>query len=255
MTRDNHGLVSAALERTRFAALWPENAKTELAAQAELRSYNDGERAICSGDRADSVWLVVDGAFLLSKTWQNGRRLIYSYLRSGQSAGLLTVFDGLPADCDMTARGPGSALVIPGQALRAISRLYSDVSLQIVAQLCRHARADFERIELHAMNSVRSRIAKTILWLACGQTSAAGGDIILDSKFSQEDLADIVCAARQSVNRELRDLIRDGILRQGYRSLVILDPKRLAEVAAEDEELAPISFARGVSARDVVPAE
>lgn len=242
--RDRFTEIRAALERTRVTASWPRAAAEELAAGAELRTYGDGERVVSAGDPADTVWMVTEGSFLLSKSWQNGRRFLYGYLRPGQVTGLLPVFDREPAAFDVTARGGGTLISVPGALLRAIARNYPDVALEIIAYLCRRTRLDYEAVELHAMNSVRCRIAKAILWIARGQTSPDGREIVVDTKISQEDLADIVCAARQSVNRELRRLIRDGILKQRYRTLVIVDRERLIQAAAEDEALSPVAFNR-----------
>jgi CRP-like cAMP-binding protein len=242
--RDSGAQIRAALERTRVVSGWPRGAVDEICADAEIKLYADGERPICAGDFVDAVWIVIDGSFLLGKTWQNGRRFLYSFLRPGQSTGILPVFDGLPAAFDVVARGQAAAIVVPGDVMRSVAARYPEAALQILSYLCRRTRTDYEAIELHAMNSVRCRIAKTILWIARGQPPSASKEIVVDSRISQEDLADVVCAARQSVNRELRRLMREGILKQRYRTLVILDHDRLMRVAGEDEALSPIAESR-----------
>lgn len=236
--------IRATLERTRVTSGWPEDAIEELCANAEIRLYADGERALAAGEQVDQVWFVTDGSFLLSKTWKNGRRFLYSFLRPGQATGVLPVFDGEPAAFDVTARGDAAAVVVPGNIMRSIAHRHPDAAMQIIAFLCRRARTDYEAIELHAMNSVRCRIAKTILWIARGQPMTNGQEVIIDSRLSQEDLADVVCAARQSVNRELRRLMREGILKQRYRTLVVLDRERLMQVAGEDEALSPVAHSK-----------
>lgn len=240
--RDQSAQIRAALERTRVVSGWPQAAVDEICAEAEIKTYSDGERLHVAGEAIDAVWIVIEGSLLLSKSWQNGRRFLYSFLRPGQTAGVLPVFDGLPAAYDVVARGQATAIVIQGDAMRAAAEHYSEVGLQIISFLCRRTRVDYEAIELHAMNSVRCRIAKTILWIARGVNPEITSDeIILDPRISQEDLADAVCAARQSVNRELRRLMREGILKQRYRTLVILDHARLVRVAGEDEALSPVA--------------
>ncbi|HUO91580.1 MAG TPA: Crp/Fnr family transcriptional regulator [Rhizomicrobium sp.] len=236
--------VRAALERTRLTSNWPEEAIAEVCAQSEIRFYKDGERACSSGDSVDAVWVITDGCFLLSKTWHNGRRFLYSFSRPGQTSGILPVFDGMPAPFDVSARDHATAIVIPGAAVRSVAARHPQVGLEVIALLCRRTRADLETIELHAMNSVRCRIAKMILWIARGQSAIESDEIVVDSKISQEDLADTVCAARQSVNRELRRLMQEGILKQRYRTLVILDREALIRVAAEDEALSPVAQSR-----------
>ena len=157
---------------------------------------------------------------------------------------MLPAFDSEPAAFDAIARGGAAAIVVPGETMRAIAKQHSEVAMQVIAFLCRRTRTDYEAIELHAMNSVRCRIAKTILWIARGQSTGNGQEVVIDSRISQEDLADIVCAARQSVNRELRRLMREGVLKQRYRTLVILDREGLLRVAGEDEALSSIAHTK-----------
>ena len=223
---------------------WPEEAVDEICADAEIKIYEDGERLCSAGDAIDSTWIIIEGCFLLARTWQNGRRFLYSFSGPGQSTGILPVFDGLPAPFDVVARGRASAVVIAGRALRSVAARHPQVALSVIELLCRRTRTDFEAIELHAMNSVRCRIAKSILWIARGQSPIESDEIVIDSKISQEDLADVVCAARQSVNRELRRLMREGILKQRYRTLVITNREALIRVAAEDEALSPVAQSR-----------
>jgi CRP-like cAMP-binding protein len=237
--------VRAALEKTRVTAGWPEVAIQELCSNAELKLYGDGERAVSAGEKIDAVWFVTDGAFLLSRTWKNGRRFLYTFLRPGQATGVLPVFDNEPAAFDAIARGGAAAIMVPGETMRSIAKQHPEVAMQVIAFLCRRTRTDYEAIELHAMNSVRCRIAKTILWIARGQAMTTNGqEVVIDSRISQEDLADIVCAARQSVNRELRRLMREGVLKQRYRTLVILDREGLLRVAGEDEALSSIAHTK-----------
>jgi CRP-like cAMP-binding protein len=239
--RDQRAQIRAALERTRLTSGWPEAAIDEICANAEIKSFEDGERLFSAGDAVDAICFIIEGCFLLARNWQNGRRFLYSFSGPGQSTGLLPVFDGLPAPFDVIARGRASAVVISGHALRSTAARHPQVALAVIELLCRRTRNDFEVIELHAMNSVRCRIAKSILWIARGQSPTGADEIVVDSKISQEDLADVVCAARQSVNRELRRLMREGILKQRYRTLVITDREALIRVAAEDEALSQVA--------------
>lgn len=230
-------IIRATLARTRLTSQWPAEALAELAARCTLRQYRDGERVVAASDVIDAMWIVTEGTFVLSRTWQNGRRFLYSYLRPGQCTGIMPVFDQMPAVFDVIARGDAATIVCEGEVLRAIMRKYPDAALKTIAFLCWRTRTDYEAIELHAMNSVRCRIAKSLLWIARGQIPAGNGELAIDTRLSQEDLADIVCAARQSVNRELRRLMKEGIIRQRYRAIVIADRTRLIEVAGEDEDL------------------
>jgi CRP/FNR family cyclic AMP-dependent transcriptional regulator len=244
--------IRASLARTTFTSKWPDKAVAELGASAEMRACRDGERVVATGDHSDEMWIATEGRFLLSRTWPNGRRFVYSTLRPGEAAGVQTIFDGGAAPLDLTARGNAAAITIPGETLRAIARKYPGVAVELIGYLCRRTRTDLEAIERHAMNSVRCRIAKSILAIA-GDRMSSGREA--DTKISQDDLADIVCAARQSVNRELRRLMKEGVIKQRYRAIVVLDRERLLRVAIEDEDLSPAAYVRLERAIDhVFPA-
>lgn len=251
--RNQSAQIRAMLERTPVASNWPEAAIDEVCAHSEIRTYGDGERVYSAGDGVDAIWIITEGSFLLSKTWPNGRRFVYAFLKSGETTGELPVFDGLPAALDVTAHGDTTAVLLPGDAVRAIAMRFPDAALQIISHLCRRARSGYQVVELHAMNSVRCRIAKAILNIAQGQTAAKGDEIVVDSRISQEDLADVVCAARQSVNRELRGLMREGIVKQRYRTLVILDREKLMRVACEDDQFPPLAHPANLSDNHLYP--
>jgi CRP/FNR family cyclic AMP-dependent transcriptional regulator len=227
--------IRTALERALNTSIWPEAAVKKLFRQVEVRSFQDGERALAEGGHVDAVWIVLSGAFVLSRMWKNDRRFLYGILKTGEITGIKPVFDGLPAAFDVIARGDATILAIAGKTIREIAASYPPVALEIISYLCRQGRVDYDALEIHSMSSVRHRIANCILWLARDEAEAAGGEVAIDSKFSQEDIADMIGAARQSVNKELRQLIKKGIIRQHYRALVILDRDRLMRVAAEDE--------------------
>lgn len=236
--------IRAALERARLITGWPETAIVDLCATSTIHDYADGDCVVAAGETSDALWVVAEGTFVLSRRWRNGRRFLYSYLRAGQSTGLTPVFDRQPSPYDILAREGGRLVAVSGETLRETVRLYPDIAAQVIGLMCRRAREDYETIELHAMNSVRCRIAKAVLSIAQGQAPTPGSEIVVDTRISQEDLADIVCAARQSVNRELRTLIKEGILKQRYRMLVILDRERLLRVAEEDKDISPVGRGR-----------
>jgi CRP-like cAMP-binding protein len=98
------------------------------------------------------------------------------------------------------------------------------------------------RLELHvschetATDSVelgprRARIAETLLELTrdVGETCTHG--FAVDVRITQQDLADLVGASRQMVNRILREMFRDFYLKKAGAYICILDVERLRVLA------------------------
>jgi CRP-like cAMP-binding protein len=232
--------IRAVLERMRLISGWSEQAIRTLCNTLKVRNFVDGEKAAQADSELDTVWIVVEGAFLLSRTWRNGRRFIYGQLMPGQIAGIVPVFDGGTCAYDFVARGKTVAFAVSGSAMREIASSNGIAALSIISYLCRRSRIDYAGLEMHALNSLRCRIAKAILWMTQGHDEGTTmPEAGLPTRISQEELADIVGATRQSVNLELQRLMRDNILKRQDRGLAVLNIGRLREVAQEDEAVSP----------------
>jgi hypothetical protein len=59
--------------------------------------------------------------------------------------------------------------------------------------------------------------------------------------FLQYVLGDLLGLTRQTVNKELAQMIRDGILARGYANIAVKDVERLAEIALSEEPLTQIA--------------
>lgn len=225
--------VHTTLRRTRLFADWPEEVLARLAAGSELRICSPGEMVCHFGDTCSGVWVVATGRLYSSRTWATGRRMIFDFLPPGQLTGFLAVFDGQPMAFDVTSDGESTVVHIP-------RRLFLDIVLpdaallhQMVLMLCRRSRIDYEHVQLKTMNSPRVQLAKVILYHTRGSGDA--GEPVVD--FSQDVVGALLGLTRQTVNKELAPMIRDGILGRGYGTLVVKDVERLTQIAGSEEPL------------------
>ncbi len=67
---------------------------------------------------------------------------------------------------------------------------------------------------------VRDRLARLV--------STVGGEPPITLLLTQEDLASLAGTTRPTVNRILRELVADGIVRLGRGRIVVIDPGRVA---------------------------
>jgi CRP/FNR family transcriptional regulator, cyclic AMP receptor protein len=84
--------------------------------------------------------------------------------------------------------------------------------------------------------SLSVRIARHLLDLAA--PGPASGE--LEVLVTQEELATLVGATREAVNRELRRLARRGWLRLGRRRIVLLCPEKLASLTKSIRRRDPV---------------
>ncbi|MFC7615550.1 Crp/Fnr family transcriptional regulator [Actinokineospora soli] len=122
------------------------------------------------------------------------------------------------ATCTLT-----SARVLSGPAFRGYLHLFPDAAVEVAGMLGRRLRwANDRRVDFAALPAV-ARVRRVLVTLAetYGQAGPEGVD--LGAPLTQEDIASLAGVRLTTAEKALRALARAGLVRLGYRSLVVLD--------------------------------
>jgi CRP/FNR family cyclic AMP-dependent transcriptional regulator len=231
---DTPATIRATLERTRLFADWPDEIRVKLANGGKLLSYKHGEMPCHYGDPCTGVWVVVSGRIFTSRSWPDGRRMIFDFLPPGQMIGFIAVFDGQSMAFDATSDGDTVMAHIPRQLFLDLVLPNAALMKQVLLMVCRRSRIDYEHVQMKTMNSPRVQVAKIILYHTRGTDMASGEWKVT---FSQDTVGELLGLTRQTVNKELAQLIREGVLARGYANLKVKDADRLMAIAWSDEPL------------------
>lgn len=179
------------------------------------------------------VSLVLDGIMEVSHTSPAGRRHVNSYLSAGDVFGLIPMIDGKGCTHDTWARGPLTVMRIPRETVRHC--MASDpVFLQaVLLELCDRSRMLFTQLGKRALLSLRALTAWTLQDIAQHHGFHRDNSRKLNLRLSQDGLADLLGVTRQSTNRELKQLEREGLIRVGVSEIELLDMPGLQAVANE----------------------
>ena len=106
-----------------------------------------------------------------------------------------------------------------------------DVSLHLLRALAQRLRRANDVMADLVFTDVPGRVAKALLDLAdrFGEQTAEGLQVHHD--LTQEELAQLVGASRETVNKALADFAARGWLTLSAKSVLIIDPERLAKRA------------------------
>ncbi len=218
------GPAIEALERIQlFSGLAPADL-VRLAEGLRTRRFRRGEVLFHQGDPGDSLFIVSSGAVKIVLPSEEGDEAILTSIRPGSFFGELALLDGAPRSATAVAMEPTETLVLRREAFRALidtSPEARDALLAALAGELRRLTAHVE--ELHFLD-MTGRLAALLARLA--QESgipADDGSIRLDRPFTQGDLAAMIGATRQSVNKLLGMFVDDGLLRVDRDTIVVLD--------------------------------
>jgi CRP/FNR family transcriptional regulator, cyclic AMP receptor protein len=224
--------AAEALGRCRLFAGMGEPSLQAIARTLRARRFRRGEVLFHEGDPGDALFVVASGAVKVVVPSEDGEEAILATLRRGDFLGELALLDGAPRSASAIALEPTEALTLPREQFRALvagEPAIRDALLAAVAGELR--RLTTHVAELHFLD-LTGRLAARLARLADEHGERQpNGEIRLDAPLTQSDLAAMIGATRQSVNKLLGEFEADGLLRMERDSIVVPDLARLSETA------------------------
>lgn len=200
-----------------------------LAAGMAPRRYRHGEVVLGQGRAVTCLRLVVSGAVRLSAVVPSGREVVVALLGAGDVFGELALLGGGPSPVEARAVGAETRVVaLPIEALREVVRrapASAEELLRLIASRLHHTAGALEEALAH---DVPTRVSLRLRDLARSHGSAEPGGILLPPRLTQDEIARMVGATRESVNRSLSSLAARGLVRVEGRRYVVPDPEALA---------------------------
>ena len=219
---DNDVLRQAPL----FSALDDEAATALRASMAETR-LRRGEVLFHEGDAGDKLYIVLDGKVKLGRTSSDGRENLLAILGPGQMFGELSLFDPGPRSATVTAVTDVTFETLSHDELLRWLSGRPDVARALLAQLAARLRKANDVVADLVFSDVPGRVAKALLDLSQRFGRTADDGVHVHHDLTQEELAQLVGASRETVNKALADFVQRGWLRLEPRSVVLLDVERL----------------------------
>ncbi len=199
-----------------FAAL-PADALADLRAQAQRRTYARNDVLFRQGDSSSELFVVDRGRIAIAQRSGDGRESVVAVLDAGGMFGELGLFDDAPRSADARALIDSTVVVLGYDPVRGLLRERPELLWVIVRMLAGRLRATDEALADAVFLDVPARTAKRLLDLAAGRDRFA-------LPVTQEELAGIVGASRERVNKAISLFTRLGWLAvEGRNQYRILD--------------------------------
>jgi len=213
-----------ALGRCRlFGGLGPESLRA-IGETLRRRRFKRGEVLFHEGDPGDALFIVASGAVKVVVPSEEGDEAILATLHRGDFLGELALLDGAPRSASAVALEPTEVLALPRDRFNALVASEPAIRDALLASLSAELRRLTAHVaELHFLD-LTGRLAARLARLAEEQGDrAADGSVRLDASLTQTDLAAMIGATRQSVNKLLGEFVAAGLLRLDRDAMVVTD--------------------------------
>ena len=215
-----------ALDADVFTKVWAENAAlTARSAKAlhsvgVLREWSEGQVVLSRGQATSTALLLVKGRLRVSVTTQEGEEHLLRWMLPGEISGLSSVFAETTYPADLVAVGTTQVLHI--ERLRLIDLINRDpaVAVDLLRILGLRINHLLDTLADQSMHSLEQRVWATLERIAKFNSVTVPDGVML--RVSQSDLAQAASASRQRVNQQLRHFQEQGLIRLGYRNIVLL---------------------------------
>lgn len=207
--------------------------RARLPAAARERVVEAGHPLVREGERRGGAWIVRSGAIVVSVTAESGKRAIVSVLGGGDVAGELctrapdstksTSDEGRMFLPDVRALVRSRLLFVPADQM-----LVAPGELEYAEWICRRLEDQSEALARRLASFLTLPVVDRLLSVLEDLASAHGRDATegrkIELPLTQDDLAAMVGATRESVNRAVQQLSDRGLVRRAGRFYVVRDP-------------------------------
>jgi CRP/FNR family transcriptional regulator, cyclic AMP receptor protein len=213
-----------------FNALDEDEARALRRQMTEVK-LSRGEHLFNEGDDGDCLYVVLDGKMKLTRAAADGRENLLSVLGPGEMFGELSLFDPRPRTSTASAVTDAILASLRHDALRPWLKERPEVSLHMLRALAQRLRRANDVTADLVFTDVPGRVAKNLLDLADRFGTEEADGLHVHHDLTQEELAQLVGASRETVNKALADFAARGWLQISARSVLILDVERLRKRA------------------------
>lgn len=198
----------------------PPAAIERVAAAAQQRTLRRGDVLFHESDPGEELFVVESGRIAIANKSFDGRESVVALMEPGDVFGEMSLFDGHGRSADARALESSKVYAVPFEPLRALFREQPDLLWSVVELLAGRIRNMDVALADSVFLDVTGRTAKRLLELA-------GGSDEFQLPITQEELAGLVGASRERVNKAISSFVRLGWLEQRERKYKITNREQL----------------------------
>ncbi|MBW2037343.1 MAG: Crp/Fnr family transcriptional regulator [Deltaproteobacteria bacterium] len=220
----------SSLEFLRQVPLFQSLSKADtekLAAVLRRQSLKKGEALFRKGAEGTTLYIIAEGAIKIVLPSRMGSEVILAIFSEGDFFGEMALLDGRPRSADAVALSPCEVLALNRRDFLAFLKNNEEAIRSILYSLSMRLRKTDDLLEDTCFLNISGRFAKKLVELADTYGRREGDTILIDLRLSQKDMASMVGATRESINKEFRVLREKGLVSVTESTIRIHNLERL----------------------------
>ena len=185
-----------------FADL-PDEDIQALSSVAKRRTFRAGEVIFHRDDPGQVLYIIKDGKVKICIISPDGQEVSLAVLGKGEYFGEFALLDGLPRSTDAVALEKVECYTLQRSDFHNAILKNPKIAILVMEALIKRLRNTDQMVEDLIFLDVYGRVAKKLLELAEAHGIKADHGVRIDVRLTQQELASMVGASRESVNKVL----------------------------------------------------
>jgi len=202
-----------------------------LIEQMETVRFPRGTTIFDEGEPGDRLYIITSGKIKLARHAPDGRENLLTVMGPSDMFGELSIFDPGPRTSSAVCVTEVTAATMNSEMLKQWVGDHPAIAQQLLRVLARRLRRTNANLADLIFTDVPGRVAKTLLQLANRFGSQEGGALRVNHDLTQEEIAQLVGASRETVNKALATFMHRGWIKLEGKSVLIVDTEHLARRA------------------------
>ena len=223
--------VKAILSRAGVFQGVDPDAVSSLLGELETVRFPRGATIFNEGEPGDRLYIIISGKVKLARHSADGRENLLTIMGPSDMFGELSIFDPGPRTSSAVCVTEVTAASMNSDLLHNWVAEHPDITSQLLRMLARRLRRTNNSLAGLSFTDVPGRVAKALLGLANRFGAPEGPNLRVTHDLTQEEIAQLVGASRETVNKALAEFAHRGWIRLEGKSVLITDAERLAKRA------------------------
>lgn len=200
----------------------------QLLPHVAVRHFARGAALFHEDDPANRVFIVVSGVVRVFRVRPGGEEIVLALLTPGDLFGELALFASDPTRSgDAEALEASDCLSIPSGPVRDLLAAHPAAIARHAERMAQQIRRKDDDVADAAYRDIPGRVAGRLLDLAAKHGRATPEGVVIELRISQRNLASMIGASRENVNRTLSSFAAQGLIRLDGGIVTLLNPQRL----------------------------
>jgi CRP/FNR family cyclic AMP-dependent transcriptional regulator len=211
-----------------FRSLRAEDSR-HIAALLRKQILRKGDALFRKGEEGHSLYMITAGKIKIVRQSRDGDEMILAMLSVGDFCGEMALLDGMSRSADAVAVEETHLYGLNRKDFLAYVMNNETAVKAILSALSKRLRKADDSLEDIFFLDVAARLAKKLIELAMGSGFQKGEGEPVKLSVTQKDLAGMIGATRESVNKELRALREKNLIGLSSNNILILDMEALQQ--------------------------